>query len=221
MQSSKVPLLSVAYKNEINYLLKSWMKNYYEICSFGLFVILPNKEVLYTSTNADLSKVYVTRNFARHDILLKEEMYKNYLIYPWRIKKSNRYIEEITLTREKIFNLNAGTTYVRKLKDKLKNDYHIIYCVSTHNKNPMMKYVYACAPDDILEVCDFAYNSLIHLFQRYTHFKLPKIQKFIPMNTVNQNILENYTINENDFEKFLKYTDRPISKNINPYKIIA
>lgn len=222
MKNENLPLLSSIYKRNIDSFFKNWIKNYFDISNLGLFIILPNKEILYLSTRSELSEVYSSRNFFKYDLILKSEMYENYNIYPWRTKKSNKYIEEINLTREKIFGMYSGTTFVRKLHGPSNDLFFLIYCVSTYNKDPLMKYIYACFSNEILEICDFAYNHFLNIFQRYTFFELPKISNFVGLDKSEKSIFENYPgMRLPNTERLLKFIESFDKNNKNAFNFVS
>jgi hypothetical protein len=212
------PLLASSHEYFINKFFNKWIKNYYEISNIGIFVILNDDEMIYLSTHKQLAEFYVAQNFKRFDLILKKEIYLNYNLYPWKMNKTNKYINEINFTREKLFSMYSGTSFVRKLTDKNNNQYHVIFCVSTYNPDPMIQYLYACLPNEILEVCDFAYNAFVPLFQQFTTVELPTIDKFVPYEPTEQDILRNYRLKEIPIDDIQGYIQKLKIKSLGSYQ---
>jgi len=174
-------ILDEIYREEVNSLHRNWITNYYNIGHWAIFCILPNQHIVYLSSHPQLSRIYVERNYGYNDCMLTPEMYENWPFYPWRTNnKNSKILKEIHTIREEIFNLNSGTNFVRKI-DTEEGRYHLIYCISSPRKDPLMYYIFSCNVNAILEMFDFAYNSLRHVFQVHvTDYSLPKIEKFKP-----------------------------------------
>lgn len=188
-------IVDEVYRQRISVFHRQWVDGFFDIGHFAIFVILPNKNIVYLSSHPELSKLYTSKGYGMYDCMLSSEMYESWPFYPWRTSKKGPIIDEIHNTRENVFNLNCGTNFVRKI-DTEEGRFYLIYCLSTPKKNPLMSYIFACNINAILELFDFAYNSLIDILQNYTNnYILPKITEFSPFTGgLDINPFQNYNI---------------------------
>jgi len=172
-------LMDEVYENQIIRTFNSWIKNYCKIDCFAILLILPNNEMLHLSTHSLLTKIYQGRNYGLYDQPVSKIFYENLPFYSWQQPRPNKIQREIHQIREKIFNLNSGTNFVRKI-DTEAGRFHIIYCVSTYENDPLHYFKFTYNVNKILEICDFSYNTLLPIFQENcANFILPRIDKFI------------------------------------------
>ncbi|WP_155081956.1 hypothetical protein [Piscirickettsia salmonis] len=122
------------YEDKILSFFRKWIKSFCNIDCFAVLIILPNNEMLHLSTHPNLTKVYGQKNYGLFDQPTKSDIYEKFSFYPWRLPNPNTKQQEIHTVREKIFNLNSGTNFVRKITNK-NEEYYVIYCVSSHSKD--------------------------------------------------------------------------------------
>ncbi len=208
-------LMDEMYEAKIFNFFKQWIKNYYGIDCFAILLILPNDDFLHLSIHSHLTKIYCENNYGSYDQPVNKIYYDNFSFYPWRLPNQTRKQIEIHTVREKIFNLNAGTNFVRSINTD-QGKFRIIYCMSTYNKDPLMQYVFACNAKTILEIGDFAYNTLLPLFQENSSiYTLPKIEKLEPITDLSMlNALKNYTPTIDLVPRILKFIEKSQDENV-------
>lgn len=213
-------LMDQMYENEITNFFKKWIKNYCGIDCFAILVILPDNDMLHLSTHPPLTKIYHERQYGLYDQPIMEKYYSKLPFYPWRQLKCNKLQNEIHLIREKIFNLNSGTNFVRTI-DASEGRFHIIYCISSFEKNPLNYFRFACNVNKILEVGDYCYNSLFSIFQENCEkFTLPKIEKFLGFQYENLNdLFNNYILRKNIAEKLIEFLEKSWTEDKTEYNI--
>ncbi len=204
-------IISKTYEDQINAFFNRWIKGYFNIDHFAILIVLPNKEVVHISTNTKLVEVYNMRKYGLFDCALHEQMYLNWPFYPWRrmlSKEKATQVEEIHQFREKEFSLNAGTNFVRKIESS-EGTFNIIYAIATKKQDPLMQYVFACNVNAILEIGDFAYMSLKHIFQENSKYTFPEIKNFVPFNGgIQIASFNNYVMKGSTPNKIIDFTEK-------------
>ncbi|HLB42406.1 MAG TPA: hypothetical protein VJN02_06085 [Gammaproteobacteria bacterium] len=213
-------IMDKIYEDEITNFFKSWVKNYCNIDCFAVLVILPNNDMLHLSTHPTLTKIYHERKYGLYDQPVIKKFYENFPFYPWRQINYTRIQNEIHTIREKIFNLNSGTNFVRII-NSIQGKFHIIYCVSTYNKDPLNYFKFACNVNKILEVGDFAYNTLLPIFQENCNsYTLPRIKKFVGFDYDNIALLcNNYVLQKEIAERLIFFLEQSHIEDKTDFKL--
>jgi hypothetical protein len=135
--------------------------------------------------------------------------YQNHLFYPWVTQNPTKKQKEIHLIREKIFNINSGTNFVRRIEYSGKV-FYIIYCVSSHKKDHLGYFKFACNTQKILEIGDFAYNTLLSIFQENCeNYILPKIDLSTEIKIENTSAtLKNYVFSAEMLKNIPQYINK-------------
>lgn len=164
------------YEKEIMHFFKSNMQSLYGIDCFALLVILPNNEMIHLSTEPQFTKIYERYNYGFIDQPTAKEIYTTFSFYPLQLPNMNPYQAIIHEIRENTFNINCGTNFVREVNTK-SDRFYLIYCVASNNKNPYSYLEFASRANEIMAAGDFAYTSLLPIFQEQClDYTLPKLE---------------------------------------------
>ncbi len=202
-------IMDKIYEESMISFFKRWIKSYCNIDCFAILVILPDHDMLHLSTHPTLTQVYSDNHYGLVDQPTNQKIYLNFSFYPWRLPNPTKKQLEIHSIREKIFNLNAGTNFVRKIQT-IQGEFCIIYCCSTHNKDPLNYFKFAANANAIFEIGDFAYNSLLPIFQENcSKFKIPNIDNFSEINCENITaLINNYTLIEKFSDRIIMFAEK-------------
>lgn len=203
-------IIDAEYEQKIIKFFKTWIDRYCGIDCFAVLVILPNNDVLHLSTHSELSKIYHENNYGLYDQPVIKKHFQEHLFYPWVTSNPTKTQKEIHLIREKIFNLNSGTNFVRKIKNNNNELFHLLYCVSSHKKDPLGYFKFACCTQEILKVGDFAYNSLLPILQENCEkYILPKVESQAKTEIERTSkLLKNYVFSNDMLKNIPRYINR-------------
>ncbi|MCW5589651.1 MAG: hypothetical protein KIT27_08330 [Legionellales bacterium] len=188
-------IMDKIYEKAMIKFFKAWIKKYCNIDCFAVLVILPDNDMLHLSTNPALTQVYSENNYGLIDQPTNRRIYEKHVFYPWRLPNATNKQQEVHSVREKIFNLNSGTNFVRKITTD-QGLFHVIYCCSSFEKDHLNYFKFTANVNAIMEAGDFAYNSLLPIFQENCEkYNLPKIDKSSMIVYENvHDLIKNYTV---------------------------
>lgn len=216
-------LIDDAYSQRINKFFKNWIAGYCGIDYFTILVYLPDNDMLHFSTHLELSIVYQKNNYGLYDQPTVKKLYHDNIFYPWVTANPTKAQQEIHTIREKIFNMNSGTNFVRRIENN-GNVFHVIYCVSSNKKDPLGYFKFALNAERIYQAGDFAYNTFLPILQENcANYILPQIEQNIELSindtsktfknyVLSNEILKNIPNNLNKFNPNNSFADSVINE---------
>ena len=165
--------LSRELKTPFNEFFNQWIKGLLNIDTFAISIILPNKKIMYLSTQEIFSNTYRAKNLARYDQATQAHMYEHHEYYSWRRTGCNLLQLQIHNFREHQFKMYNGTNFVRKAETD-EGVFYIIYSISSHQKKPSNYVDFIANHELIIQASDFFYQTMLMHWQSFcTQFTLP------------------------------------------------
>lgn len=172
-----------------------WIKGFLNIDAFAMLLILPNKQVMYLSTQNKLAMIYRSQQLAYYDQPMDAYFYENFEFYPWRMSRyaAHAIQNKIHNMRENQFDMHCGTNFVRQAKTD-QGPFYLIYSVSSHKKNPLGYTCFASNVQLITQMGDFCYHTMRPNWQMFCDdYSLPMTLNESLLSELSlQKIMKNY-----------------------------
>ncbi len=176
--------ISFLHKNEIQKIFKNYIQG--ELCldHFSLNIFFGNGENIFLSPTPKMAEELCKNNYINFDSNYKEEVYKQYEIYPWRAMEKTSIDKAINYIKEEKFGMRNGMMIVRNLG----NGKYVMYSFATRKKGDFegqFYFLYSHKANYIAQMGDFMYNELLPVINEYAgaeNIIMPKIENFLEIN---------------------------------------
>lgn len=173
--------ISYQHRQKIKQLFSKHVKDKLAITHFSIDIVLQKNEqkkeiICFSSTPAMTRELYL-KDFIDHDSIYEDKIYKQQAFYFWHSVARTETDQVINFIKEQKYGLSNGITIVRKHDDHC----FVLYSFASNRDNltvqEILSFLYRYKANEIAQLGDFLYNSLLTEINQYTRLKQVKMTK--------------------------------------------